>query len=253
MPVLSAMLRDGWRAGSATTVRPSITIAALSSLATGVSPQQHLITDPGLRSLGRVGGLRPLPRELGSVGVDTVVLTAPIAGAGRWLTGMLLRLGGAQHLVSPAAAPHAMVERGVERALTGENRELLTVYLNDADLAGHAWGWMSPSYLRAVATLDRALEPLARLVEDPSTLVILTADHGGGGVLPQDHDHPHPINDAIPIMMLGRRVMPGVSARSARLLDISPTILHCFGASIPEAYEGRVLHEAMAPDFVEAI
>lgn len=253
MPVLSNLLQRGWRAEFATTVRPSITIAALSSVATGVSPQQHLITDPGLRTLSRVSGLRPLPRELGLVGVETAVITAPVAGPGKWLTGMLLRLGGAQHLISPSAAPLTMVERAVERVRDREHRELLTVYLNDADLAGHAWGWMSAAYCKAVGTLDRALEPVRWLLDDPDSLVILMADHGGGGVLPQDHDHPHPVNDAIPIMMLGRRVTPGLTARPAHLLDIPATILHCFGATVPESDEGRVLHEAMTPVFAEAL
>ena len=131
--------------------------------------------------------------------------------------------------------------------------ELMVIYLNDADLAGHAWGWMTPAYLQAARQIDRALTQLEPLVEDPDILTVLTADHGGGGVLPQDHDHPHPVNDAIPVGMLGGRVMPGlVSQEPVRLLDIPPTVLHGFGGTAPVEYEGRVLHEAFMTELVWA-
>lgn len=254
MPVLSRLLERGWRAPGATTVRPSITIAALTSLATGVSPEQHAIVDAGVRNLGKVRGLRPLPRELGQHGVRTSVITAPLPGASRWLAGALLRMGGAQHLVSPYASPAGMLERAALRLQEGTRREFVVSYINDTDIAGHAGGWMSPAYLHAAATLDRALVHLEPLLDDPETLVILTADHGGGGVLPRDHDHPHPVNDAIPIMFLGARTIPSTTGGNpAHLLDIPPTILNAFGAPVPSCYQGRVLSEGLTLEFAEAL
>jgi bisphosphoglycerate-independent phosphoglycerate mutase (AlkP superfamily) len=142
---------------------------------------------------------------------------------------------------------------GLRHLARNPGRELVVVYLNDADLAGHAWGWMSPAYLQAAAVIDRALARLNLLAEDPETLVVLTADHGGGGVLSQDHDHPHPVNETIPVGMLGGRVMPGlVSPEPVRLLDIPPTVLHGFGGTAPQEYEGRVLHEAFMTELVWA-
>lgn len=254
MPVLSRLLENGWRAPSATTVRPSITVAALTSLATGVAPEKHQIVDSGVRNLGKVRGLRPLPRELGHHGVRTSVITAPLAGAARWLAGALLRMGGAQHLVSPSASPAAMIERAVIRLQDRRTPEFVVSYINDTDVAGHAWGWMSPAYLHAASTMDRALEQLEPLLTDPETLIILTADHGGGGVLPHDHDHPHPVNDAIPIMMLGAQTAstaPG--GNPVHLLDLPATILHAFGAPVPSSYEGRVLYEALTLEYAEAM
>lgn len=254
MPVLSGLLGRGWRAPSAVTVRPSITIAALTSLATGVSPQRHQIVDTGVRNLGRVAGLRPLPRELGQHGIRTSVITAPLHGGARWLAGALLRLGGAQHLLSPHASPAGMIERAVERLGDQGPREFVVSYINDTDIAGHAWGWMSPAYLHAAATIDQALGQLEPLLDDPETLILLTADHGGGGVLPRDHDHPHPANDAIPIMMLGSRTIPSTSeGNPAHLLDLPATILHAFGAPVPACYEGRVLSEGLTLELAETV
>lgn len=254
MPVLSRLLERGWRAPQAITVRPSITIAALTSLATGVSPQQHQITDAGVKNLGRVHALRPLPRELGRHGVRTSVITAPVSGPGRWLAGALLRLGGASHLLSPNPSPAGMIERAVARLGDRAAREFVVSYINDTDIAGHAWGWMSPAYLHAARTVDAALAQLEPLLEDPETLVILTADHGGGGVLPRDHDHPHPANDAIPIMMLGSRsILSTTDGNPAHLLDVPATILHAFGAPIPSCYEGRVLSEGLTLELAETV
>jgi hypothetical protein len=67
-------------------------------------------------------------------------------------------------------------------------------------------------------------------------------------VLPNDHDHPHPINDRIPLVLLGTGVQrTDAPAGSAHLLDIPPTVLWSLGAAIPAQYEGRVLSEAFAP------
>jgi arylsulfatase A-like enzyme len=251
MPVLSGLLRHGWRAEGAVTVRPSVTVAALTSLATGVSPARHGLCDAGPRSLGPIRGLKPLPQELRRIGVETSVVTTPLTGSARWQAGALLRLGGVTRLVPAPPAPGILMDVALRHLAGNRSRELIVTYLNDADVAGHAWGWMSPAYLHAVGVIDQALGRLRSLADDPETLVVLTADHGGRGVLPQDHDHPHPLNEAIPIGMLGGRVMPGlVSAEPVRLLDIPPTVLHGFGGTAPEEYEGRVLHEAFMTELV---
>lgn len=253
MPALGGLLRRGWRAEAAVTVRPSVTVAALTSLASGVSPGRHGLCDTRLQTLGRPRGLKPLPRELRRIGVETSVVTGQLNGSARWLAGALLRLGGVTRLVPAPPAPGIVMDVALRHLARNPSRELVVIYLNDADLAGHAWGWMSPAYLQAAAVIDRALTRLEPLAEEPDTLVVLTADHGGGGVLPHDHDHPHPLNEAIPLGMLGGRVMPGlVSPEPVRLLDIPPTVLHGFGGTAPEEYEGRVLHEAFMTELVWA-
>jgi predicted AlkP superfamily pyrophosphatase or phosphodiesterase len=252
-PVLHGLLRRGWRAETAVTVRPSITIAALSSLASGVAPERHGLCAATLQSLGKLRGLKPLPLELRRIGVETSVVTTQLIGSARWLAGALLRLGGVTRLIPAPPAPGILMDVALRAMVRNPAPELVVIYLNDADLAGHAWGWMSPAYLQALRQIDRALGQLEPLVEDPDALVVLTADHGGGGVLPHDHDHPHPVNEAIPVGMIGGRVMPGlVSPEPVRLLDIPPTVLHGFGGTAPVEYEGRVLHEAFMTELVWA-
>ncbi len=244
MPALASLIAQGWSAPRATTVRPSTTMAALGSLATGVEPRAHRLVVPAMRRLPAPRGIRPLPAALRRLGVPTTVIAPQLSPRARWLAGALLRLAGVSRTrFGPTGS--ARLGELAARHLGGNNRrEFVVLYLNEADLAGHSWGWMSPGYFRALAALDQAMASLAPFAGDPETLVIVAADHGGGGVLPREHDHPHPANDAIPLALLGGQVSQGVASLPVRLLDVPPTVLHGFGGTPPASYQGRVLHEA---------
>lgn len=250
MPTLTSLMERGWRARSATTVRPSVTVAALTSLASGVAPTCHGLTEARLPSFTRFRGLRPLPGELRRLGVETTVIVPSLSPTTRWIAGALLRLGGITRLRTAPAAPVRLVNAALSHLAGNAEPEFVVVYLNDADLAGHAFGWMSPAYLQAAGSIDQALEPLAALSEDPETLLILTADHGGGGIDPSDHDAPHPLNDGIPMVLVSGRIAPGlVGEDPVHLLDIPPTVLHGFGGTAPGQYAGRVIHEAFTTEY----
>ena len=68
---------------------------------------------------------------------------------------------------------------------------LLMLHWPDADAAGHAHGWPSPAYLRAARGIDHwlgELDALTNASRDPDTLLVVLADHGGGGTERRDHD-----------------------------------------------------------------
>jgi arylsulfatase A-like enzyme len=117
------------------------------------------------------------------------------------------------------------------------------VYLPDCDRAGHAAGWMSPAYLRAAAEVDAAVGLFASGLEDATMIVV--SDHGGGGADQRDHDAPHPLNDAIPLVIAGRGVRRHrVLGDPISLLDVPATVLWHLGVPVPEVYEGRPIREA---------
>src|SRR4029077_9655447 len=76
MPSLDALARTYTTALRANTVRPSRTVAALASLATGVAPGTHGLIEPGLGFLARLPTLRPLARELTRGGVTSQVVAS---------------------------------------------------------------------------------------------------------------------------------------------------------------------------------
>ncbi|MDP3909890.1 MAG: alkaline phosphatase family protein [Gemmatimonadales bacterium] len=240
MPSLDALARAYTQALRATTVRPSRTVAALASLATGVAPASHGLIEPGLGFLTKLTRLRPLARELNRAGLPSRIVASDLLFSERAVVRVLAAAAGVTGVTS--AGRRAREVAGAALAVH-QTDGVLFVYLNDADLAGHLHGWMSPQYLEAAAELDAAIGALAVLADD--SLLIVLADHGGGGVTSHDHAEPHLVNDRIPLVLAG----PDVTRRhqltgKVSLLDIPPTLLWWFGLEIPVAYEGRPLAQA---------
>jgi len=240
MPSLAALAASGW-SSEGCTIRPSITIAALSSLATGVPPERHGLVDARLPSLQQLSGLRPLPLVLKRHGHRTRIVAGPLPTAHRVLGRTLLGLAGVDSLVSAPPRPCELA-LAAEREQSRREAGLTIVYVNNCDQVGHRRGWMSPAYLEAARAADEAVGVLADgVLREEAALLLVTADHGGGGVVPTDHDMPHPANDAIPIVAAGSRVVGGRGHGSASLLDVPPTILRALGVPVPKEYVGRVL------------
>jgi hypothetical protein len=247
MPSLDALGSAFTLARQARTIRPSATVPALASLATGVSPRTHQLTEPGLAFLAGLGSLRPVARELARGGIPVDIVTGELGPLALPIAWSLTATAGVRRLLARGARARDAAT-AAERLLSQPEERLLFLYLPDCDRAGHAHGWMSAPYLEAAAEVDAAIGTLAEWTD--RAVFIVTADHGGGGVRADDHDEPHPVNDHIPVVVAG----PGVTrrhqlTRAISLLDVPPTVLWWFGLPVPEGYEGRPLAEA----FVRAL
>jgi bisphosphoglycerate-independent phosphoglycerate mutase (AlkP superfamily) len=132
--------------------------------------------------------------------------------------------------------------------LASQRRGLIVLHWLDADRAGHAHGWMSPQYAGAAERMDAALGALEAAVDldDPTTLLIALADHGGGGATLKHHDSAHPLDTTIPVMLAGGAVVPCELGAGVSLTDIPATILWALGLARPESYVGRPLLQAFA-------
>ena len=251
-PSLAALAADYSHAPFAVTVRPSATVPALLSLATGVGPATHRVTEPGLAAMRRLGSLRPVPKELSAQRLPTVVVAGAVKATEVPVARFLSSFAGVTKFVS-SSGPARHVAAAAAGRLRFVPNGLVFVYVNDCDRAGHAHGWMSRPYLEAVREIDVAVGILRSCVAD--SLLCVLADHGGGGVAPTDHDAPHPVNDHIPLVLAGPRVKRKHVLRQPRsLLDVPPTLLWWLGVDVPEEYEGRVLRDAFvaAPEPAEA-
>jgi len=244
MPSLDALGRVYTLARRARTVRPSATVAALASLATGVGPDTHRLIEPGLEFLPRLRTIRPVSRVLARAGIPTDIVTADLGPAALPVAWALASTAGARRLVAKGSRARDTAA-AAHRLLSQREQRLLFVYLPDCDRAGHAHGWMSDPYLEAAAEVDAAVGLLSPWTDE--AVFIITADHGGGGVTANEHDEPHPVNDHIPLIVAG----PGVTrrhqlTRTISLLDVPATVLWWFGVPVPGDYEGRPLAEAFA-------
>lgn len=245
LPCLHALAQRGAHTFAGTTVQPSVTAAALASLFTGVSPEVHgIVGETSLRP--RLGHrLTLLPRALARAGI-------PMAGHMRglpWGTrtiGTLLAAQLGMRTTFGGDDAEEILDRALP-ALRAAHRGVTYLHWPDADLAGHAWGWMSPHYRAAARRLDAAMVRLLEVsgvLDDPSTVLIALADHGGGGQRADDHDSPHPHDVTIPILMAGGQVQRGALPAGSSPLDVCATVPWLFGLEPPAAWSGRPLREA---------
>ena len=102
------------------------------------------------------------------------------------------------------------------------------VHFSDPDEYGHAKGWMSKEYLQGVAHSDKCLGRLLAALDESgladSTLVIVTADHGGHG---KKHSGGHTeLDREIPWIVRGPGVAQGIYVDTPiRTVDTAATAL----------------------------
>jgi phosphopentomutase len=118
------------------------------------------------------------------------------------------------------------------------------VHFPDTDLAGHAKGWLSPSYLEHVAEADRAFGRLLQALPRETT-IILTADHGGHGT---SHGSNAAEDMTIPWIVVGPRVLARGREllKPVRTVDTAATVLYVLGLTPPAAASGVVVSEAFS-------
>ncbi len=191
------------RIGTLTSVFPSTTASAITSLHTGVAPQQHAITGwhMWLKELGSVAAILPFaPRHGG----------APYSSAG-WTPNTLIgapplteRLDGPCHQLSPSH----IVDSDFSRAGTGRARRsgysnleeffgrlvqlvsdgaprYLFAYWTELDALAHTYGAASTQVSEHFLTFDRTCAAALDALRGSGALVLITADHGLIDTTPQ--------------------------------------------------------------------
>lgn len=239
------LMRSGASSLAATTVTPSLTWPALTSLLCGVAPQDHGILADSLHVPRPRTRLQPLPELLATGGYPSTAFMGAIPSLYRGIASRIAKgLGFAE---ARFAGEHAgSVLLAARSTLRTQRRGLIFLHWADADRAGHEHGWMSDAYGDAARRLDSALGMLVSSTDvhaDPHTLLVALADHGGGGVDPRHHEEQHLLNVTIPLALAGRTVRQ-LTLESASLLDVPPTIACALGVQPPAAYAGRMLREA---------
>jgi predicted AlkP superfamily pyrophosphatase or phosphodiesterase len=132
--------------------------------------------------------------------------------------------------------------------------QVLFVHLPDVDTAGHQYGWGSSEQIAAIERADDAvgliLDVLSELKLTGSTLVIVTADHGGAG---KNHEMHDPRSRFIPWIASG----PGVrrdfdlTLRSNRQIgteDTFATACAVLGIDPGDDCEGKPVREIWDDD-----
>lgn len=154
-----------------------LTLPSHTSMFTGVKPSRHGIEFnedepeiyPAFPTLFEVAHSRGLTTALVTGKLKLEVLARP--GSLNWQS--------VKEQDADAVADEAV------RLLKEHRPDLLGIHFNDCDYSGHANGWGSDYQLKEVKKIDAAIGRILAGIDDAgmakSTLVIVTADHGGSG------------------------------------------------------------------------
>ncbi len=239
-PALAALRAEGAHTLDATTVLPCVTAAAMTSLLTGVTPAIHGMDSDRFRVPRPRFDLAPLPRLVERAGMPTFGAMAQVPWLFRPLARRLVAQLGFRDVVFAGANAHALFAAALP-VLRGMRHGLAVLHWPEADTLGHVHGWLSNPYLAAVQRMDHALGALRRELAAQAhdrTLLVVLADHGGGGRVATHHDSAHPLDCTIPILLHGAGARPLALPPGHTLLDVPATILWALGLDVPRWYAG---------------
>lgn len=237
-PTLWALAQAGAHTLTAQTILPSATLMAHASMLSGYDIEGHGVTwNDYVPSLGFIQS-----PTLFSIAHDAGLETEMVVGKEKLV-----------HIAAPGTVTSfTYVPKGdfglAEEAgkAIADGFDVLFVHFPGPDAAGHNYGWMSETYLGTVANSDEAvrriLEALDAAGMRASTLILVTADHGGHGTL---HGSSLPEDTTIPWIVAGPGVVPGTKlATEVRVYDTTATALWALGMPLPEDLDGKPVLEA---------
>ncbi|GAB4505553.1 MAG: alkaline phosphatase [Anaerolineales bacterium] len=242
MPNLQALMQSSAYSLTAQTIFPSSTLPAHSSMLTGLCPQKH-----------GVDWNNYLPERGYAHGTDIFDL----AQAAGLYTLMVVGKEKLRQVTEPESIDSfiyindrdkVVAQKVVE--LIPHGFDLLFVHFPLPDGMGHEYGWLSPEQLSVLYRADEAILSILQALETAgfrdTTLIIITADHGGhntthGSNLPQDM--------TIPWIAVGPGIHPGQLTTAINTTDTAATIAWALGLPLPPEWDGLPVLEAFGlPD-----
>jgi predicted AlkP superfamily pyrophosphatase or phosphodiesterase len=181
-PAIRALMAQGSFTMWANTTDVAITLPSHTSMVTGVSPKIHGITWNNASKPGVYPKVPTLFEYAHRAGYSTGL----VAGKKKFET--LAKPGTVDVLEIPADAgkgANKKVEEAAVKVILERHPDVLMVHFPETDSVGHAIGWGTPEQLAAVATADHGVGAIVAALRKAgaydSTLIILSADHGGAG------------------------------------------------------------------------
>jgi hypothetical protein len=222
---------------SAQTILPSSTLPAHTSMLTGLCPSSH-----------GVDWNEYLPENGYAKGTDLFDL----AHAAGLRTVMVVGKEKLRQITEPASTDvFAFVEGSEDDVAQRAIQEMtpgfgvMFVHFPQGDLNGHAYGWLSQMQLWAYRQGDDAFGKLLAGLDfaglRASTLIIVTADHGGHKTT---HGSDAPEDVTIPWIVNGPFVHAGQLGGYIHTTDTAATAAFMLGLPRPADWDGRPVFEA---------
>jgi arylsulfatase A-like enzyme len=120
------------------------------------------------------------------------------------------------------------------------------VHLDHVDHAGHHFGHGTPEYYDSVGVADKLIGQAIQGLKDAgmweTTILLITADHGGKG---KGHGGATMAELEIPWIIRGPGVAAGHEIQApVNTYDTAVTVAYVFGARTPDVWIGKPVYEA---------
>jgi arylsulfatase A-like enzyme len=248
MPTLRAMLRSGAYTFWARTTPGSVTLPSHTSMLTGVIPGKHGIEwNRDLPFSEPVYSKVPTVMELAT---KAGYVTAMVAGKSKFSA--LNKPGTISHVFVPVGekGDNDQVVLEASKVIEAHKPHFLFVHFPDVDTVGHAEGWGSAGQLAQIEKTDAQLGQLFTALDRAgireSTVVILSADHGGAG---RTHGAEDPRSRHIPWIVTGPAVrkffdLTQIATLEVRTEDTCATACWLLGLPLAVNFDGKPVYEA---------
>lgn len=274
-PVLHGLMKTGSYSMWMRTTPLAVTLPSFTSMMTGVNPRKHGIDwDRDMPTVAPFYSKTPTIFELAS---KVGYVTAFASGKSKFVA--LAKPGTVTHTffpkVDPAVSvaawdkpektspegiafgaaekvPDPVVIENALKFIESFKPNFLFVHLPSVDTVGHDKGWGSPEQLAQIAKTDahvgEILAALDRAGIRESTVVIISADHGGQGL---SHGPDDPRSRYIPWIVNGPGVRKGVDLTQQVELDLRTedtcaTACWLLGIALPANFDGKPVLQAFA-------
>lgn len=230
-PTMHTLAETGAVDWEAQTVMPPATIPAHTSLLTGIDVDEHKVRHNNYTT-ERIEPVTFIDRAQ-----DAGYQTAIVAGKEKFLT---FHTHEDTYYEFVRTGDPGVTDKTIELLEAGY--EVLLVHMPNTDYFGHLTGWMSDVYIYELRNTDtnirRILDALDTLGIRDSTLLIITADHGG-------HDTSHgssiPEDMTIPMIVHAPGIEPETILSDTSITQVASTVLLALGLEPAPAMEDPLL------------
>lgn len=249
-PVLTRLMAEGAWTLEARGVMPTVSSPNWASMIMGAGPEQHGVTS----NEWETNKFNFAPIEAGPEGMFPTMFgalrkgrpNAVIACVHDWDGfGRLLERSAMNYLTN--VSPSEKTAVNAVSVIGAMKPTLLFIHFDSVDHAGHEKGWKSAEFFIAVRAVDRLIGQVLDAVRtagiEDSTLILVTADHGGKGT----HHGGESMDELlIPWILHGPGIRRGRLTAPVNTYDTAPTVLAALRVEAPRVWIGRPVSEAFS-------
>ena len=252
-PNLNMLIRDGAMSLTALNVMPTVSSPNWAAQLTGAGPEQNGVTDNGWKKDQPIVKPQVADKDGYFPSIFNVIREQmPQAKMGFFYDwnglGEMFNLS-LIDTVEFFEEPNKSITAAIPY-IVSEKPDFTLIYSGETDEQGHAFGWKSDEYLKAIEESDQHIGELINALKDnkmyENTYIFVITDHGGVG---KGHGGTSETEMRIPWIIKGPGVLKNrIIEQTMNTIDTSPTIAYLLHLKQPWAWIGKPVKAAFSSD-----